>query len=309
MMKMTIDNWKTLQFCMERIKEAKIEDIAVEATLVFSNESAQRILAEKNDSEKLIEEGNGHKKKLQADALRDKLKKIRSEEEANPREEIQQETEISKEEHRKRRKNGETKKKILAYMEQKYSTGEPVTVLELVSQIDVTRNQIARDLRVLREEGKITRIGYGKYELFEETETEKTEEIPEEIKKLKVLYQKTDYQKVMDYIYTKTYFQVDGVRKLFIMEERMVVDIIRLSIKAGFIEEIEISGETTKYKVNPLARVWFVMMRSKRTNLKAISIDTRMHDFTSSQIEKILEEGLEKGIILLNEKRQTYSVA
>ncbi len=140
------------------------------------------------------------------------------------------------------------------------------------------------------------------------TEGVKTSKLSKEAKTLKTLYQKQDYQKVIDYIYTKNEFLVGRARNIFIMEERILAEVIKISLKAGFIEEEKCLEKTIQYKVKPIARVWFVILRGER-KATLDTITARIHDLSRNQVRKAIQEGLEKDMFTLNIIRGVYEIA
>lgn len=278
MVKVSFDNLEMLQLYMERIKKANIKEVTVEATLLMTDEVVQKLWNGKAPEETRPSEAD-------QEVVGSKKAKIKS---------------------KQRRKNGETKKELVTYFEEKCVNKEAVTVLELINRLNITRSQVSVSLKGLIEEGKIRKVGHGKYELVEEVQTGETK-LPEEMEKLKKLYQKKDYRKVLDYIYTKSYFEVDETRNHFLMEDRILVEVIKLSLNAGLIMEAGIPGKKITYKVKPFAKVWFVILRTKRANLDIIN--AKIHDFSKRQTEKAIEECMEREIIFYESKWGTYSVA
>lgn len=152
---------------------------------------------------------------------------------------------------------------------------------------------------------KMERIALGKYRILEDyflgelTQDEKKKKIH----RLKDFWQTKEARKIMSYIYSKSEFGMKNARRKF-EKERIFQEIIKLSIEAGFIEQIYESDEE-RYSVKDLAKTWYsVLSQESKTYFGCIFL--KVSTLSVKQLQQVIEEGIQKEII--TEEKGFYTV-
>ena len=110
--------------------------------------------------------------------------------------------------------------------------------------------------------------------------------------KCKELFTNWKYYDVVDYIFTKTAFTVDNLRKKLATKSNEIVEVIQLALKEGYITETEQDG---RYRVEDIFRLYYFLLKTNRP----IPFSKILADFRGNPdvLERLLKKSREKGLV------------
>ena len=110
--------------------------------------------------------------------------------------------------------------------------------------------------------------------------------------KCKELFTNWKYYDVVDYIFTKSAFTVERLRKSLSTKSNEIVEVIQLALKEGCITETEQDG---RYKVEDIFRLYYFLLKTNRP----IPYSKILADFRGKPdvLESLLKESCEKGMV------------
>ena len=240
-------------------------------------------------------------KLLKEDLNNEVMFKLQQEKEKNNKEVSKKESKdiaFSKQKEKERHSVGRksmTQNKIIEILK---SEGT-VTMIELVEKMQLSRSAVNSACMRLLEKGIIQRLKRGKYELVEKSNPEEQKQIEEHqenseekqsstplekeelknsleasikqkekeeqknfvFKQCKELFSNWKYYEVVEYIFTKTAFSVENLRKKLPTKSNDIVEVIQLALKEGCIRETEQDG---RYKVEDIFRLYYFLLRIDR---------------------------------------------
>ena len=106
------------------------------------------------------------------------------------------------------------------------------------------------------------------------------------------LFTNWKYYEVVDYIFTKTAFTVDNLRKKLATKPNEIVDVIQLALREGYITETEVDG---RYKVEDIFRLYYFLLKTNRP----IPYSKILADFRGNPdvLGRLLTKSCEKGLV------------
>ena len=180
------------------------------------------------------------------------------------------------------------------------------TIPQMMKKMQLSRNAVNSACMRLLEKGIIQRLERGKYELVEKSKPEEQKQMEElqlpdgkkqEQKKLAEaksgnLFTNWKYYEVVDYIFTKTAFIVDNLRKKLATKSNEIVEVIQLALKEGYITETEQDG---RYQVEDIFRLYYLLIKINRP----VSFPKILSDFRGKpeQLTTLLIKCEERGLI------------
>lgn len=110
--------------------------------------------------------------------------------------------------------------------------------------------------------------------------------------KCKDLFANWKYYEVVDYIFTKTAFTVDNLRKKLATKSNEIVEVIQLALKEGYITGTEQDG---RYRVEDIFRLYYFLLKTNRP----IPFSKILADFRGNPdvLERLLKKSREKGLV------------
>lgn len=111
--------------------------------------------------------------------------------------------------------------------------------------------------------------------------------------KWKELFANYIYFEVVDYIFTKTSFTIENLRKKFPMKQKEIVEVIQLALNEGCITETEQDG---KYQVEDIFRLYYFLLKTDRP----IPFSKILVDFRGNPdvLEQLLRKCLKRRLLM-----------